>query len=239
MFLQESWITKSKVGTFSKEFHFFFFELFCDEKQILKKSKRNKGKVGGKKGETTHLVVICDLHHIHSCVDVKVRQREQAGLSGLQRAARTLAVVPQPGKRVQTLPSILPLHLNHPLLVQGPDMPHWLASKRYGGRPKGLVSTNVRRANERGPQSCSWPQLTTSPKCQTGRGWGGPLQAGQSKTCKSAHPHVELFPQGYFMCKSRREKNKKRRNWIDQSVYITSQKTLDHQQTFTFGVDSI
>lgn len=50
MFLQESWITKSKVGTFSKEFHFFFFELFCDEKQILKKSKRNKGKVGGKKG---------------------------------------------------------------------------------------------------------------------------------------------------------------------------------------------
>lgn len=73
--------------------------------------------------EAAHLVVIGDLHNINPRVDIEVTQEECPGLSRLQGAQWTLAVVSQPGEWVQTVAATLPLHFHHPLLIQSPDMP--------------------------------------------------------------------------------------------------------------------
>ena len=60
------------------------------------------------RGEETaaYLVVVVDLHRVHSCVDVELGEEQAAGPCRLQGAERTLAVVSQPGVRVET--SVLP-----------------------------------------------------------------------------------------------------------------------------------
>ena len=137
-----------------------------------------------------HLVVIGDLHNVHSCVNIKIRHQQFPGVSWLQGTQWTLAVVPQPGERVQTLASILPLYLDHPLLIQCPDVAHWVVSQRERGRPQCLLPTQLNWSQTRGQWTRTSPWSRTSPQSLAGRGRGAPLQGRQGETCKCIHPHV-------------------------------------------------
>jgi len=80
-----------------------------------------------------YLVVIGDLHGVDPYVDVEFQHQQLPGLSGVQGAQRTRAVVSQPGERVQAVASVLPLHLHHALLAQSADAPHRVSGPGEGG----------------------------------------------------------------------------------------------------------
>lgn len=95
-----------------------------------------------------YLVVFRDLNTVHPGVYVQLGERQTPCLGRLEGAEGALAVVPQPGEGVQAAASILPLHLQQPLLLQGAGVPHHRSGpdhrKGRGSSGERLVTSCVR-----------------------------------------------------------------------------------------------